>query len=54
MTTALRGRHTWRAGPTANPWYVLAAMLVGFFMILVDATIVAVANKAIMSSLGVD
>src|SRR6201989_2289458 len=54
MTKALRGRPTGRAGPTANPWYALAAMLVGFFMILVDATIVAVANKAIMSSLGVD
>jgi EmrB/QacA subfamily drug resistance transporter len=54
MTTALGGRPTGRAGPTANPWYALAAMLVGFFMILVDATIVAVANKAIMSSLGVD
>jgi EmrB/QacA subfamily drug resistance transporter len=54
MTTALRGRPAASAPRSANPWYALAAMLVGFFMILVDATIVAVANKAIMSSLGVD
>lgn len=43
-------------GPTAattNPWNALWAMLVGFFMILVDATIVAVANPSIMSSLGI-
>ncbi|WP_442933037.1 MFS transporter [Mycobacterium kyogaense] len=37
----------------ANPWHALWALLVGFFMILVDATIVAVANPAIMSALGV-
>ncbi|MDZ4267659.1 MAG: MFS transporter [Mycobacterium sp.] len=37
-----------------NPWHALWALLVGFFMILVDATIVAVANPAIMTSLGVD
>ena len=40
--------------PGANPWRALWALLVGFFMILVDATIVAVANPAIMSSLGAD
>ena len=33
---------------TGNPWHALWAMLVGFFMILVDATIVAVANPSIM------
>ena len=38
--------------PTANPWNALWAMLVGFFMILVDATIVSVANPAIMDKLG--
>lgn len=38
----------------ANPWHALWALLIGFFMILVDATIVAVANPAIMSSLGAD
>ncbi|MGD9620268.1 MAG: MFS transporter [Mycolicibacterium sp.] len=37
-----------------NPWYSLWALLIGFFMILVDATIVPVANPAIMSSLGAD
>ncbi|MCV7150143.1 MFS transporter [Mycolicibacterium pyrenivorans] len=37
-----------------NPWHALWALLVGFFMILVDATIVAVANPAIMTSLGAD
>ncbi|MEZ0341837.1 MFS transporter [Mycobacterium sp. pV006] len=38
---------------TASPWPALWALLVGFFMILVDATIVAVANPAIMASLNV-
>ena len=37
-----------------NPWNALWAMLVGFFMILVDATIVAVANPSIMAKLGAD
>jgi EmrB/QacA subfamily drug resistance transporter len=37
-----------------NPWHALWAMLVGFFMILVDATIVAVANPSIMDQLGAD
>ena len=37
-----------------NPWYALWAMMVGFFMILVDATIVAVANPTIMEQLGAD
>lgn len=40
--------------PTAvpeNPWHALWAMLVGFFMILVDSTIVAVANPSIMDGL---
>ncbi len=35
-----------------NPWSTLWAMMVGFFMILVDATIVAVANPVIMEKLG--
>ena len=39
---------------TPNPWNALWAMLVGFFMILVDATIVAVANPSIMAKLGAD
>ncbi len=37
-----------------NPWHALWAMLVGFFMILVDSTIVAVANKRIMEALDTD
>ena len=37
-----------------NPWNALWAMMVGFFMILVDATIVAVANPSIMQKLGAD
>ena len=35
-------------------WRALWAMMVGFFMILVDSTIVAVANVAIMDKLGTD
>ena len=38
--------------PTCNPWHALWAMMVGFFMILVDATIVAVANPSIMEQAG--
>jgi EmrB/QacA subfamily drug resistance transporter len=44
-TVTLRARGT-------EPWPALWALLIGFFMILVDATIVAVANPAIMASLG--
>ena len=36
-----------------NPWNALWAMLVGFFMILVDSTIVAVANPTIMAALDI-
>lgn len=39
---------------SANPWHALWAMLVGFFMILVDSTIVAVANARIMDVLDTD
>jgi EmrB/QacA subfamily drug resistance transporter len=39
---------------TTNPWNALWALLVGFFMILVDATIVSVANPAIMDHFGAD
>lgn len=34
-----------------NPWKTLWVMLIGFFMILVDSTIVAVANPSIMAAL---
>ncbi|MET9028345.1 DHA2 family efflux MFS transporter permease subunit [Nocardia sp. NPDC004168] len=37
-----------------NPWLALVALVVGFFMILLDMTIVAVANPAIMTSLHAD
>ncbi|BBZ08622.1 MFS transporter [Mycolicibacterium doricum] len=37
-----------------SPWHALWAMMVGFFMILVDATIVAVANPLLMEELGAD
>jgi EmrB/QacA subfamily drug resistance transporter len=52
MTTAVRRRPAGGAAPTADPWNALWAMMVGFFMILVDATIVAVANPSIMEKLG--
>ena len=34
-----------------NPWYALWAMMIGFFMIMVDSTIVAIANPTIMTQL---
>ncbi|MBF6131839.1 DHA2 family efflux MFS transporter permease subunit [Nocardia otitidiscaviarum] len=37
-----------------NPWLALYALVVGFFMILLDMTIVAVANPAIMTDLHAD
>jgi EmrB/QacA subfamily drug resistance transporter len=36
---------------STNPWNALWAMMIGFFMIMVDATIVAVANPTIMADL---
>jgi len=41
------------APPSFNPWNALWAMLIGFFMILVDSTIVAVANPTIMAALNI-
>ncbi|HET8926933.1 MAG TPA: DHA2 family efflux MFS transporter permease subunit [Microbacterium sp.] len=40
-------------GP-ANPWPALWALVIGFFMILVDTTIVSVANPAIKAALDPD
>ncbi|MFK4114619.1 DHA2 family efflux MFS transporter permease subunit [Microbacterium sp. NPDC006705] len=37
--------------PAVNPWPALWAMVIGFFMILVDTTIVSVANPAIKAAL---
>ena len=34
-----------------NPWPALWALVIGFFMILVDTTIVSVANPAIKAAL---
>jgi EmrB/QacA subfamily drug resistance transporter len=42
-----------QSGSEPNPWPALWAMLVGFFMILVDSTIVAVANPSIMAALNI-
>jgi EmrB/QacA subfamily drug resistance transporter len=38
--------------PTASPWPALWALVVGFFMILVDMTIVSIATPAIQRELG--
>mgnify|MGYP001184719080 CR=1 FL=1 len=43
-----------RAVTGASPWPALWALSIGFFMILVDATIVSVATPAIMTDLGAD
>ncbi|MEE2854638.1 MAG: MFS transporter [Actinomycetota bacterium] len=41
-----------RSSPQSqNPWNPLWAMMIGFFMIMVDSTIVAIANPTIMGSL---
>lgn len=42
------------AAPTRNPWPALWALVIGFFMILVDTTIVSVANPAIKAALDPD
>ncbi|ORW17484.1 MFS transporter [Mycolicibacter nonchromogenicus] len=42
-----------RSADPVNPWHALWAMMLGFFVILVDSTIVAVANPSIMSALGI-
>ncbi len=41
-----------RSSPQSeNPWNALWAMMIGFFMIMVDSTIVAIANPTIMADL---
>ncbi|WP_433505926.1 DHA2 family efflux MFS transporter permease subunit [Pseudonocardia halophobica] len=40
------------ATPTTSPWPALWALVLGFFMILVDSTIVTVATPAIQADLG--
>ena len=44
---------TTASGQPVRPWKTLWVMLVGFFMILVDSTIVAVANPTIMAALNI-
>lgn len=51
---AVTGTAQLLAPRTENPWNALWALLVGFFMILLDATIVAVANPSIMDALDAD
>jgi len=51
-----RAAHRWdfitRSSPhSQNPWNPLWAMMIGFFMIMVDSTIVAIANPTIMANL---
>lgn len=36
---------------SGNPWHALCAMMIGFFMIMLDSTIVAIANPTIMTQL---
>lgn len=55
-SAATRCPKRWRVltespSPSRNPWNTLLAMMVGFFMIMVDSTIVAVANPTIMTEL---
>ena len=38
----------------AKPWPALWSLVIGFFMILIDTTIVSVANPRIMEGLGAD
>lgn len=58
MTTATtRFRGPWRVGSShsssGNPWNALWAMMIGFFMIMLDSTIVAIANPTIMAKLAI-
>lgn len=50
------GAHRWdlitrSSAHSQNPWNPLWAMMIGFFMIMVDSTIVAIANPTIMADL---
>jgi len=50
--SASKPRRRGQAGRAVSPWDALWAMMVGFIMILLDSTIVAVANPSIMTKLG--
>jgi EmrB/QacA subfamily drug resistance transporter len=41
----------WNPSHSGNPWNALWAMMIGFFMIMVDSTIVPIANPTIMADL---
>ena len=43
-----------KTGAAGNPWPALWALVIGFFMILLDTTIVSVANPAIKAALDPD
>ena len=45
------GAHLAKRQHSGNPWYALWAMMIGFFMIMVDSTIVAIANPTIKADL---
>lgn len=51
-STQAPGRH--RPPLPDNPWPALWALVVGFFMILVDASIVSIATPALLQSFGAD
>ena len=40
--------------PQRKPWPALWALVIGFFMILVDSTIVSIANPSILRDLDAD
>lgn len=48
---ALVGLLTHSPPRSQNPWNALWALMIGFFMIMVDSTIVAIANPTIMTNL---
>jgi EmrB/QacA subfamily drug resistance transporter len=49
MTAAARARAS--GGKSGNPWNALWALMIGFFMIMLDSTIVSIANPTIMAKL---
>lgn len=53
-TRARRGAGRATGAPATGPWPALWALVIGFFMILVDTTIVSVANPAIKAALDPD
>jgi len=54
-STPTGGAHATQSAPDGrNPWFALWAMVIGFFMILVDSTIVSVATDSILVGLKTD